>query len=506
VNKKEKLPERYKSFLPLKSIYILIFAVILASIVYLSNNIFTKIINEYKISVYEDVNEKILSNYQLLLNEKINNSFVLATSISKYKSIQEYLLSKQTTDLNLQSFLEEMHTKKEYVDIEIEVISKEGVSLARSWTTEVGDNVFQNNVYLNHLIKEPKSITSAEVSKFGMSISNKIPIYNKNEIIGFFGMNIQFDDMLEKFEAKGFKSIILLNTVDSKNINQEMSYSHKFIDDIYVVNKNADDYITKLIKQSGVETYFLSTWIKTYKIDESSGYLISKLKIKNIDGYPLANVFIFKNIDEIEMKNIDMIQKLHIATTLLVILFIAFILNFIYALSKTKLLGKDNRSLIVENEELIIKTNEMDFNDKKLENLFNMQPNLMIMHNGKEITQANKRFIGFFNRFETFEGFRQKHKCVSELFKEFNAPNYIHEQTIEGQFWIDYILSNPKRLYKVVIPYKDSKVEKDHHFIIKLNEMTYAGKVDERLIIVALVDITQDLVNYKNFDKGIDND
>ena len=494
---KPQLPERLKDFLPLKTIYLLVFTIIVVFVIYLSHNVFNNITEKYQQSVYEETSDKILSNYKMLFKERFQTSFILANSISKYSAISEYLLSDKTKDIDLKYILEDLHSKKEYIDLQIEIISTEGVSLIRSWTDIVGDNVFQNNLYLNPLLLESKSITTVEVNTFGMTISNKIPIYNQNKLIGYLGLNVQFDSILEEFENAGFKSIILLNKEDSRNIDHELAFSSKFIDNIYVVNKNADSYLMKLVKQSGVDNYFLTNWLQSYKIDTASGYLISKLDIKNIDGYTLANLFIFKNIEEISMKEIDYIQDAHVTTTLLIVLFIAFVLNFLYALSKVKILDKENRSLIIKNEDLYNKTNEMDFKDKKLENLFNMQPNLMIMHNGKEITQGNKRFMGFFNRFGTIDGFRQKHKCVSELFEEYHAPNYIWEQNIEGKYWIDYILDNPKRLYKVVIPYKDSKMEKNHHFIIKLNEMTYAGKVDERLVIIALVDITQDLVNYK---------
>ncbi|MGB5867473.1 MAG: hypothetical protein WBG69_06355 [Arcobacteraceae bacterium] len=503
---KQQLPKRIKGFLPLKSIFVIFFSVIVALIVYLSNNVFTKITHEYKTSVYEEVSDKILKTYQVLLDEKINNSFLLASTMSKNNEIKRFLLNSKTSNLDLKNILEDMHTKKEYVNIRIEIISEDGISLKKSWSNTHGENLADENIQVQSLLIEQKSITTMQATKNGMFLTNIIPVYDETDVIGFFKMDMQLDDMSSKFEKEGYKSIILLNKNDSSKIIQEISYSKNFIDDIYVVNKNADSYLMKIIKQSGVDEYFLNTWTNRYKIDTSSGYLISKLELNNIDGLVIADIFIFKNSDEIEFKNIKVIQESHLATTAFIILFIAFFLYIIYAISKTKILDKENRLLIIENDELVTKTNEMDYNDKKLENLFNMQPNLMIMHNGKEITHANQRFMGFFNRFETFNGFRQKHKCVSELFKAYNAPNYIQNDKIEGIYWIDYILENPKRLYKVVIPYKDSRMEEEHHFIIKLNEMKYAGKVDERLIIVALVDITQDLVNYKNIAKDENND
>jgi len=493
LNTNNQLPKRLKSFLPLRSIFIVIFTIIVSAIIYLSNNVFAKITQDYKDSVYEEINENILNKYALLLEEKINNSFLLANSTSKNQEIINFLRKNKSIDL--ETFLEDIQTKRDYVDIEIEIISKDGVSLAKSWSKRVGEKSFENNLQLQQFLHHPKTNSTLEATKFGLSIANKIPIFKKSELIGFLGMNIHLDAISDKFIDKGYKTVILLNKKDSSQIVQEVSYSKNFIDNIYVVNKNADSYIQKLIKQLDVNKYFLSSWKKQYKIDKNSGYLISKFPLKNYEGKILGDVFIFKNLDEIEFRNIVEIQQSHIATTSFIILFIAFVLHFIYSLTRIRLLDRENRSLIIINDELMNKTNEMDFNDKKMENLFNMQPNLMIMHNGKEITHANRRFMGFFNRFQTFDGFKLQHKCVSELFEKNTEPNYIYESVIEGKFWIDFILANPKRLYKIVIPYKDERTEKDHHFIIKLNEMEYAGKVDERLIIVALVDVTQDLKN-----------
>ena len=191
-------------------------------------------------------------------------------------------------------------------------------------------------------------------------------------------------------------------------------------------------------------------------------------------------------------------KKAHIVATVILIVLLGFFLSYLYFLRKVKELKFENEELIHVNDDLKTKTDEMDFNDKKLDNLFNMQPNLMFMHNGREVTKVNKRFMGFFNRFGTFEGFKKKHKCVSELFEKYEAPNYVWEQRMENEFWVDYMLKNPRRLYKTVMSINGDP----HHFIIKFNEMEYAQHVTERVIIIALVDMTQDLVNYKTLDES----
>jgi len=108
----------------------------------------------------------------------------------------------------------------------------------------------------------------------------------------------------------------------------------------------------------------------------------------------------------------------------------------------------------------------------------------------------------FFKSIKSTKSIKKTHKCVSEFFEEYDAPNYIWKQHIDGIYWVDYILQNPRRLYKMVMSIENRQgVQEQHHFIIKLNEIKYAGIVSERLVIIALVDMTQDMKNYKSLEE-----
>ena len=492
----KKFTDKKNKFVSTKVLFILFFIISTTIIAYTSKNFYLTNTEEYKENIYSKVNIKILNDFRIMLEEKKRISLLVVSALAKENKIKDALLSKNKDIINMDKLLEDMRTKKEYVNIQVEIIDSDGISFKRSWIDKSGDDLVKDDPRMAHLIKYPRVITDIRATSYGMTISSKTPVYHNGRFLGFFGVNMHFDSFVDIFTQGGFNSIILLNEKDSNLINQDLSYSNLFINKCYVVNRNVDKYLVKVLKENDLNS-FCKDWDKDYKVNKQSDHLISKYNIQDSTGLLKSTVFIFKSLDEIDLEDLEVMQQIHLTATILLVVFLGFLTAYSYSMKRMKELNIENDELIVVNEELKVKTDEMDFQDKKMENMFNSQPNLMIMHNGVEVMQANKRFMGFFNRFGDFAGFRKKHRCVSELFEKYEAPNYIYDQEIDGMFWVDYILANPKRLYKTVMSYRDSKTNEPHHFIIKLNEMRYAKHVSERVIIIALVDMTQDLVNYK---------
>jgi len=312
--------------------------------------------------------------------------------------------------------------------------------------------------------------------------------------IGYFGTLTNLDSLSNIFKIDRFDIIILLDKQYSKDIIQDISYSKQFIDQYYVANANANSYFIRYINEKNADEFYKNPFDNDFIIDDKSGLLIFKEDVFNTNNKLIAKAFIFKDLDDIDYKNLEVLQRLHIIGTVVIVLLLISFLSYVYLKVKVKDIEIENNQLIVENKELQQKTKDMEFTEKKMLNLFDAQPNIMIMHNGKEVVKGNKRFLGFFNRFGSFEGFRSKHRCISELFEKFEAKDYIYTQYIEGMYWIDYMLTYPKRPYKTVMSINGDP----HHFYIKFNEMKYAKYSDERLIFVAFVDFTADLKNYED--------
>jgi len=493
---KEKKSFSIKDFLPLKFVYSAIFIIITGIILIVSKLIYESKVEDYKYNIDNKVSLNILKNFEVIYKQKIDSSFVVASALSHNIDIIQALKNNKASKLDLEVVLQDIKIKQEYVDMNIEIIDKGGFSFKRNWTYLAGDNVSDTNPNIKNIIQVPKTKTLLNTTKNGFTITNMIPIYDNGSFLGVLVTYTHLDNFADSFKDQGFNTVIILDEENSKLVYQNQSYSKKFIDNFYIVNSNASGYLLRLIEQNGIENFY-KEWSDLFSTRLSNEHMISKFILKDIGGLPKAKMFIFKQYDEINYEDLEIIKKWYITISIFIILVLAFIIYYKYTARRLKDIIKKNSALVIINENLKEKTDLLDYNEKKVENLFNSQPNLMFMHNGKEITDINKRFMGFFNRFKTFDGFKTEHKCVSELFEKYEAPNYISEQYIEGIYWVDYILKNPKRLYKIVMHYKDAKTDEPHHFIVKLNEMHYAGQISERLIIIALVDVTQDLKNYK---------
>lgn len=472
----------FKDFIPYKLLYQIFYLFLVACFILAAKYFYENELAQYKQNLYMKIASNINDKIELLLKTKLDRVNLTGVTLANSQNIKDALIERNPSLIHIDSLLKQLKMEKNLSDCCVLVKDKYGKTFAH-----IGK--------FSPSLKTTADISGFKATKFGFAFYNISHIEYDDKKIGSIVTKSNFDNFITLIRKSGFDSVVLLNKENSAQIDIDQSRTKKFVGQYYVANENSDPYLLKLIKQHGVTDYF-NAWEKPYNDSFSSEYLIVKYPIVQ-EGKNIANILLFKKYLSIDSSFEQKIFYKYIAFTLAAVTLSLFIIYFFTIKNIVKKLDRDNKILNLENEKLKEKSDQLDYNEKKLENLFNMQPNLMFMHNGYEITSANKRFMGFFNRFGDFRGFKQNHRCVSELFEKYEAPNYISEQYIEGEFWIDYLLNNPKRLYKTVMSING----KPHHFIIKFNELKYAKYVSERLIIVALVDMTQDLANYKTIDE-----
>ena len=166
----------------------------------------------------------------------------------------------------------------------------------------------------------------------------------------------------------------------------------------------------------------------------------------------IGEIYLIRSIETMDLSLTSFIKSFFDVINILMTLIYALILYFIHNTNKNKRFAIDNERLLKENMKLNILSDKLDYNEKKLSNLFNLQPNIMFISNGVDIVQVNKRFMGFFRRYKSFENFKQNHKDISELFEPCGRPNYIASELIEGKYWLEYILENPKSSIRQLCP------------------------------------------------------
>ncbi|NPA55710.1 MAG: response regulator [Epsilonproteobacteria bacterium] len=113
--------------------------------------------------------------------------------------------------------------------------------------------------------------------------------------------------------------------------------------------------------------------------------------------------------------------------------------------------------------------------------IMDSQYNIVVTGDGKELKTVNKAFFDFF-QVKSIEEYSQKYgDCICDSFERHEG--YIYK-VVDGQKWIDYILSHPQETHKVLI----KRDNKDHIFTLKAHKFTFEGKT---LITSVLTNITE---------------
>jgi len=142
--------------------------------------------------------------------------------------------------------------------------------------------------------------------------------------------------------------------------------------------------------------------------------------------------------------------------------------------------GSYKNSLIYKNKLLEEKEHLEHIHAKKLETILDTQEDIIALTtDGKYLKYINRAFFQFSN-FQDMEDFREKHKCICELFIEGSDDKYLKLKYDNGYNWIKYLLDNQdKEVYTIL----KNKKGINTLFKVAIKEFeTYNSNNDEYLI------------------------
>ena len=488
------------------SIRIAIFIILSIGTVYLSAILYEEQSTQFEHKVYKKVNSDILDTVTLLIKQKQNASLLTALALSKNPVLIDTVFGKRYVNLKLEDFSSQIQQYSDFKDIRFSIIDSEGNVIKRSWTSLIEDDMAMEE-YLQEMMENKDPISFYEVNKFGLMINSLVPVFYDEEVAGMLNVITHFDSIVKELQKYGFKTVIFLDEEKSSIIDIKESFSKKFIDNNYVANKNADDLSMKIITKN--EPIHYINFEKEYKINKKTNTLETVYLLKDKNNVPIAYMVLMKPLDEIKMDELEVNQTIHKSMTIFFIVIIGLISYYRDSHNYITKIKAENEKMLLFNAEIKEKNDELDFNEKKIANIFHIQPNFMLISDGHSIESANARFLWFMSTYYPEGGldeFRKHHNCISDYFvkcedESIDTSDYISGDTIEGVAWKDFILENFKRQYKVCMKNGHGGL---HHFIIKMTEMEYA-KLVKRYIVISFIDITYEInLMKKNQVKQID--
>ncbi len=324
------------------------------------------------------------------------------------------------------------------------------------------------------------------------SISNKVYYLIESEFKALFFTYGQFQEGYAK--AKKLSQTELIGSL--RNIFKQNIY------DIAIITPTKTHWISRNHVDKGIlKSIDLETPTHAFL---ASNYVISTLRFRPWEWY-IVTIHDRSSVVELINQNRYLVIKNISLLVVLVILALIIILYFtierpfgvIFAhlnriknndivsleLSSSKEVVKLVENINTMSNQILHNQNELQFQKTKLQRIMDIQPDILILTNGKVIQSVNASFFNFFDQYANLEEFIQEHQCVCDFFEKVEEEDYIY--ATDKQEWVSKVLQN-HRLYKVKI------LKKNQAYIFSIK----VERFDTENYVINLSDITQ-LEEYK---------
>ncbi len=405
-------------------------------------------------TTYKNINEKV-SN---LISDKSNTSLAIAIALSKDENLYSHFRNEDYEKLNYKGIAKLIEDNSKYKNIWIQVLDKNRNSIYRSWTNIRGGLQFRDDLQNQNVLRNIS--TSISIGLFNIGIKARTPILDENnELFGALEIVTHFDSISEDLEKDSLEPIVIAEKRFRKNIKYPM-LSSTFIDDYHIANGNASKKLCNYLEKNGIEKYVN---IDTYLVE--NGYFIANYHLLNDKGDKIGSILNFYDLKNLDLEYVNSLKKQNILTALIVLMLLLFA-TIIYMYSK-----------YVKN----IKASE-----QKNRLILDTQSSIVIITNGKEILDANKKLFDFFVDYDNLIDFKKEVHCICKKFVDIKNEDYLLDLDYDAKNWAQHALFNQDKDFKVAMYDSNENLK---HFSLKVSKLE-----DNDLLIATFTDISKDIL------------
>ncbi|MCD4758171.1 MAG: hypothetical protein K8R39_07870 [Arcobacteraceae bacterium] len=428
-------------------------------IVFIVSNTITQnkieIIKKEKYNIYS---KNIYDEISILMKHKKNLTLAIALSLSQNENIIKALKNNDTELVQLKEFSKLLKKAIKLNNSWFQIIDNKGIAFYRSWVEKTGDPIVKSRLDVAKMIEEPQIMCTISTGKFDMTFKSMVPIYDKSTFIGMFEIITHFNSISNQLLDSDIDSIIV---VDKKYKTQlSKALTKKFIDDYYVANENVKEEIIDYIKSKGIKNYIHSE--KKYIIDQKENKFIVVYNIPDIYNNPMGSIIAFKDLDSLNMDDIESIKTNMIFYIVLFILVVILIGYYFLARKHTK-----------ELDIKVIKRTKELYNEKRyIQTILDTNPSIIIVTQNSQIVNANNRFFEFFH-YKNLDEFKEHYNCICDFFLTLDEVVFPENHQIFGELWSIYLANNSKKEHFVSLKFQDE----EYYFIVSAAYLKNNGDI-----------------------------
>ncbi|BAK72673.1 sensor histidine kinase [Arcobacter sp. L] len=408
-------------------------------------------------SIYNTTHINIVKMTQNLIKDKQNTTLAIALALAKNDSLYKFMQTQDYEKLDYKKISAEIKEHTKYKDVWIQIVDKNGKSIYRSWTDLKGDNLLFRKDLKNTLTNQNVS-TSISVALFNLTLKARTPIFDyNNNFLGALEVITHFNSISKDLKENNIDCLVITDKKYRKIL--KYPYTNIFIDDYYIANKNANLDLVNYVKNNNVEKY-----INIPNFIVENGYLISNFILYDKNNEKLAYIINFMDLNNIDLQIVKSfkVQIIMVSVIALIIIFFSFLI-YLYSSHLKEIKSQEN----------------------KKQSILDSQSNIIVITNGEEIIDANKKLYDFFKDANNLEEFRKNYVCICNTFIDMDNEFYIIKKDYGGKNWAEYVLSNEDKNFKVAIKNSNDEIT---HFSLKASMIN-----NENYIIATFTDITKEV-------------
>ena len=322
---------------------------------------------------YSDLKNNLENKVHSLIQTKQNATLAIALTLSENDKIKNSLLNQEVYDLN--NLANKLSEHTDFKNVWFQLIDKNGISIYRSWTVDRFDKIKNLRLDLQELYKNPQIKSTISVGKYDITFKSIIPIYHNKQFLGVLDIVTHFNSITKELKDSDNLEPFIIVEKEFTNQLKEQSFSKIFLKDYYVANVSANKELLNYLEKQDLETMLESD---NYLIKDN--YLIINVPIIE-SGKKLANFLIIKNIETIDISEINQFKIHSFWYLAFFIAFLCSVIFFIVYYIYSKKLKELNLSLeqtvnneIIKNDEknrILFQNNKMAAMGEMIENAYN---------------------------------------------------------------------------------------------------------------------------------------
>jgi len=321
------------------------------------------------------------------INNKKSSTLNIAIALSENGSYKDFLKYEKNFDIDLKKVSLKIKNNSNFKNVWIHLIDKNGISKYRSWSKIKNDNISLVRPELPSLLKNPKISSVISVGIFDMTFKSIVPVYDKEEFLGFIEVVTKINSIVEDFKRRDIHIVALVDKKYKKQIIKP--FTKEFINNYYVTNINAKKELKDILRDN-IEDYIN---IDKYKL--INNYFVTTYTLKDINDQNMSYFVIFKDIKSIDLKDIHEFENFIRLIGILIGCFIITVLIAIYFYNKAKytsILEKDVKE----------RTKELNDLTKRYHQIFEGSKAIKLI-----IDPINRNIIDVNNAAVEFYGYRK---------------------------------------------------------------------------------------------------